>query len=194
YIDALAKRYADPGDAKRPSRASMDSAYASAIRAVWRGHPEDADAGALFAEALMDLNPWNFWTHDGKPNPGTQEIVTTLEAVLQGAPDHPGANHFYIHALEASPDPGRASAAAERLGRLAPEAGHLVHMPAHIWIRVGRYADAEVSNVIAARVDSAYVAEHQPQGLYPMMYYPHNVHFIWSAACMEGRSAVALAA
>ena len=194
YVEALAKRYANPSDAKRPSRASMDSAYADAMRAVWRRDPNDADAGALFAEALMDLNPWNFWTPDGKANPGTEELVATLETVLKRAPDHPGANHFYIHAVEASPHPGRATASAERLGRLVPEAGHLVHMPGHIWLRVGRYADAEAANVIAARVDSQYVAEHDPKGIYPMMYYPHNVHFIWSSACMEGRSAVALAA
>ena len=193
-IEALAKRYADPRDPKRPGRAALDSAYAGAMRAVWRAHPNDADAGTLFAEALMDLNPWNFWTPDGKANPGTEEIVATLEAVLKQAPDHPGANHFYIHAVEASQHPGRATASAERLGGLAPDAGHLVHMPGHIWLRVGRYADAEAANVVAARVDSLYVARHEPKGIYPMMYYPHNVHFIWSAACMEGRSAAALAA
>jgi len=194
YVEALAKRYADPRDPKRPSRASMDSAYADAMRAMWRGHPDDADAGTLFAEALMDLNPWNFWTLDGKANPGTEEMVATLEAVLKRTPDHPGANHFYIHAVEASRTPGRATASAERLGRLAPEAGHLVHMPGHIWIRVGRYADAESVNVVAARIDSQYIAAHDPQGIYPMMYYPHNVHFIWSSACLEGRSAAAVEA
>lgn len=194
YVQALAKRYADPSDPNRPSRASMDSAYADAMRAVWRGHPDDADAGALFAEALMDLNPWNFWTLDGKANPGTDELVATLEAVLKRSPDHPGANHFFIHAVEASRTPGRATASAERLGRLAPDAGHLVHMPGHIWIRVGRYADAESVNVVAARVDSQYIAAHDPQGIYPMMYYPHNVHFIWSSACLEGRGAAALEA
>lgn len=194
YIEALASRYADPDSPRRPSRAAMDSAYANAMRRLWKRLPNDADAGALFAESLMDLNPWNFWTLDGKAAPGTDEIVATLETVLQFASDHPGANHFHIHALEASRHPERAVPSAERLGGLAPEAGHLVHMPGHIWQRVGRYADSEDANVKAARVDSLYIATRQPQGLYPMMYYPHNVHFIWSAACMQGRSALALQA
>ena len=193
YIEALGARYSDPRTPHRPSRAAMDSAYAGAMRRVWKRLPDDADAGALFAESLMDLNPWNFWSLDGKAAPGTDEMLSTLEAVLKLAPDHPGANHFYIHALEASQHPERAVAAAERLSGLVPEAGHLVHMPGHIWQRIGRYADSEDANVKAARVDSLYVATYQPQSLYPMMYYPHNVHFIWSAACMEGASALALA-
>ena len=135
----------------------------------------------------MDLNPWNFWTLDGKAAPGTDAIVATLEAVLKLAPDHPGANHFYIHAVEASKTPERAVPAAERLGALVPDAGHLVHMPAHIWQRVGRYVDSEDANVRAARVDSLYLAAHKPEGLYPMMYVPHNVHFIWSAAWVLSR-------
>ena len=194
FIRALTRRYADPSDPKRPSRASMDSAYASAMREVWKRHPADADAGTLLAEALMDLNPWNFWTLDGKANPGTDEMVATLEAVLALAPDHPGANHFYIHAVEASRTPERAIPSAGRLDGLVPDAGHLVHMPAHIWQRVGRYADSEDANVRAARVDSLYLAAHRPEGLYPMMYVPHNIHFIWSAACMEGRREAAQAA
>jgi tetratricopeptide (TPR) repeat protein len=194
YIEALAKRYGDPKDSKRPPRAAMDSAYADAMREVWKRYPNDPDAGALFAESMMDLNPWNFWTAAGKPNPGTEEIVATLEAVLKLAPDCPGANHYYIHAVEASRQPERAVPAAERLGNMVPDAGHLVHMPGHIWHRVGRYADAEDANVKAARVDSLYVATYKPEGIYPMMYYPHNVHFIWSSACMGGRSAAAMAA
>jgi tetratricopeptide (TPR) repeat protein len=192
YIRALGHRYGDPKDPGRPSRAAMDSAYASAMREVWKRFPADADAGALFAEALMDLNPWNFWTLDGKAAPGTDEIVATLETVLKTSPDHPGANHFYIHAVEASKTPERAVAAAERMGALVPDAGHLVHMPAHIWHRVGRYADSEAANVRAARVDSLYLATCKPEGLYPMMYVPHNIHFIWSAACNGGRSAPAI--
>lgn len=192
YILALSRRYADPDDPRRPARAAMDSAYARAMREVWKRYPADADAGALFAEALMDLNPWNFWSLDGKAAPGTEEIVATLEAVLALAPDHPGANHFYIHAVEASRTPGRATAAAERLGGLVPDAGHLVHMPAHIWNRIGRYADSEAANVRAARVDSLYLATHKPAGVYPMMYVPHNVHFIWSAASYAGRREAAL--
>jgi tetratricopeptide (TPR) repeat protein len=192
-IQALARRYADPKDPRRPARAALDSAYADAMREVWKRHPNDSDIGAWFAEALMDLNPWNFWSLDGRAAPGTQEIVATLEAALKLAPMNPGANHYYIHAVEASRDPGRAIPAAERLGDLVPEAGHLVHMPGHIWNRVGRWAASEEANVKAVRVDSLYVAAHNPQSVYPMMYYPHNVHFVWSAACMAGRSEQAIA-
>jgi tetratricopeptide (TPR) repeat protein len=194
YIMALAARYSDPKAAPRPTRTSLDSAYANAMRDVWKQAPEDADAGTLFAEAMMDLNPWNFWSLDGKAAPGTDEIVATLEAVLKVAPLNPGANHFYIHALEASPNPERAVPAAERLTGLVPEAGHLVHMPGHIWHRIGRFGQSEDVNVKAARVDSLYVAKYNPQGIYPMMYYPHNVHFIWSSACFEGRGATAIRA
>ncbi|HKQ58173.1 MAG TPA: hypothetical protein VJY35_09920 [Candidatus Eisenbacteria bacterium] len=194
FIESLARRYDDPAAPTRVARAAMDSAYANAMREVWQRHPDDADAGALFADALMNLNPWNFWSLEGVAAPGTDEIVRTLEAVLQFAPNHPGANHFHIHALEASKEPERAVPSAERLGTLVPDAGHLVHMPGHIWQRVGRYAENEAANVKAARVDSLYVAKYKPQGLYPMMYVPHNVHFIWAAASMEGRSKVALAA
>jgi tetratricopeptide (TPR) repeat protein len=193
YIQALAKRYADPKDPKPPSRAALDSAYANAMREVWQRHPDDSDAGTLFAESLMDLNPWNFWTLDGQAAPGTNELVALLEALLKLAPMNPGANHYYIHAVEASRDPGRGIPAAERLGGLVPDAGHLVHMPGHIWNRVGRYAASEQANVKAVRIDSLYVATYQPPGIYPMMYYPHNVHFVWSAACMQGRSAQAIA-
>lgn len=193
YIQALSKRYADPKDVNQPSRAALDSAYADAMRQVWRRHPKDPDAGTLFAEALMDLNPWNFWALDGTAAPGTEEIVATLEAALKLAPHHPGANHYYIHAVEASRIPQRGIPAAERLTGLVPDAGHLVHMPGHIWNRVGRYAASEKVNVEAVRVDSLYIATHQPTGIYPMMYYPHNIHFVWSAACMEGRSGQAIA-
>jgi tetratricopeptide (TPR) repeat protein len=194
FIAALAKRYADPSNSKRPTRAAMDSAYADAMREVARRYQDDADAGALFAESMMDLNPWNHWALDGAPAAGTEEIVATLAAVLQKTPDHPGANHFYIHALEASPHPERAVPAAERLGSLVPDAGHLVHMPAHIFHRVGRYNEADDVNVKAARVDSLYIAAHQPEGMYPLMYYPHNVHFVWWSACFAGRSDDALVA
>ena len=194
YIEALSRRYADPRDPKRPARAMMDSAYAAAMRVVWKRHLDDPDAGALFAEALMDLNPWNQWTNDGRATPGTDEIVATLEAVLEKAPLCPGANHYYIHAIEASPHPELALPAAERLGNLVPDAGHLVHMPGHILHRVGRYQESEDVNVRAARVDSLYVENHKPQGPYPMMYYPHNVHFIWSSACFAGHSEAAFVA
>jgi tetratricopeptide (TPR) repeat protein len=194
YIEALAKRYGDPKDAHRPSRAAMDSAYASAMREVWQRHPNDPDAGTLFAEAMLDLSPWNQWGPDGKALPGTDEIVATLESVLKMSPGCPGANHYYIHAVEASRHPERAVPAAERLGNMVPDAGHLVHMPGHIWHRIGRYAESEDVNVRAARVDSIYVATQKPEGMYPMMYYPHNVHFIWSSACFDGHSAAAIQA
>lgn len=193
-IAALANRYRDPANRVRPSRASLDSAYADAMREVWKSAPDDADIGALFAEALMDLNPWNFWTLEGKANPGTDEITVTLETVLKLAPDHPGANHLYIHAVEASPTPGRAEAAARRLATLAPEAGHMVHMPGHIWNRIGRFDESERLNVRAVTVDSLYLAKHKPQGVYPLLYVPHNVHFVWSAASNTGRYAAAIGA
>src|SRR4029077_3722753 len=132
YIDALARRYARPSGADRKQ---LDRDYADAMRQVTRKHPDDLDAATLFAEALMVLRPWDLWTLDGAPQPGTTEIVETLEGVLACDPDHPGANHYYIHAVEASPDPGRALASADRLGGLAPAAGHLVHMPAHVYMR-----------------------------------------------------------
>jgi tetratricopeptide (TPR) repeat protein len=148
----------------------------------------------LFAESLMVLRPWDLWTADGRSQPGTDEIVATLEDVLARAPGHPGANHYYIHAMEASPHPERALRAADTVAATIPAAGHIVHMPSHIYMRLGRYADAADTNTNAIRVDEAYIAAEAPGGVSPMMYYPHNVHFFWSAASMEGRSADALAA
>ena len=191
YVDALAKRYARPSGTDRKR---LDRDYADAMREVARQHPDDLDAATLFAESLMVLRPWDLWTLDGKPQPGTTEIVETLEGVLARDPNHPGANHYYIHAVEASPDPGRALASAERLGRLAPAAGHLVHMSAHVYMRVGRYADAAEANRRAITADERYIARQNADGVYPQMYYPHNIHFLWSAASMEGRSAEAIAA
>jgi len=191
YIDALARRYARPSGADRKQ---LDRDYADAMRQVMRKHPDDLDAATLFAESLMVLRPWDLWTLEGAPQPGTTEIVETLEVVLARDPDHPGANHYYIHAVEASPDPGRALASADRLGGLAPAAGHLVHMPAHVYMRVGRYADAAEANRRAITADERYIGGQKPQGVYPQMYYPHNIHFLWSAASMEGRSAEAIAA
>lgn len=186
YIDALAKRYvADPP----PDRKALDVAYADAMREVSRRHPHDLDARTLFAESLMDLRPWDLWTSDGQPQPGTPDILATLESVLARSPDHPGANHFYIHAIEASNEPARGLAAADRLGTLMRGAGHLVHMPAHIYMRVGRYADATEANVRAVAADRDYIAKAKPSGMYPMMYFLHNIDFLWSAASMEGRSA-----
>src|SRR5439155_4791281 len=159
-----------------------------------RRFPDDLDAATLFAEALMDLRPWDLWTLDGRPQPGTAEIVATLESVLRRDPAHPGANHYYIHAVEASAHPERGIASADRLRALVPGAGHLVHMPSHIYMRVGRYDEATEANVRAVAVDREYIAKAKPDGMYPMMYYPHNLDFLWAAASMEGRSADALRA
>ena len=185
-IEALTQRHAPPPGS---DRAALDRAYADAMREVARRFPGDLDAGTLFADALMNLRPWNLWTPDGKPQPGTEEILATLERVLAAKPDHPGANHLYIHAVEASPRPDRGLAAADRLTALMPGAGHLVHMPSHIYLRVGRYADAVAANVKAVAADRAYFEKRRPSEIYRMLYYPHNLDFIWLAASMEGRSA-----
>lgn len=142
----------------------------------------------------MNLRPWDHWAKEGTMQPGTEELLAVLEGVLARAPDHPGANHFYIHAIEASPTPGKGLPMAERLRTLVPAAGHLVHMPAHIYMRTGRYADAAASNQQAATADSLYIARTGADGVYTMMYSPHNVHFLWAALAMDGRSAEALSA
>jgi tetratricopeptide (TPR) repeat protein len=191
YIGALATRYSDDPNA---DRAALDRGYADAMREVAHRHPDDTDAATLFAESLMDLRPWDLWSADGQPRPDTPEIVATLEGVLQKDPTHPGANHYYIHAVEASPHPERALPSAERLGGLMPGAGHIVHMPSHIYIRTGDYAAAADANQRAIAVDEQYIAAVQPGGVYPMMYYPHNIHFLSAAASMEGRSADAIGA
>ena len=191
WITALAVRYSEDA---RASRAGLDSSYCDAMRHLWKQYPADADAGTMFAESMLDLNPWNQWAHDGKPNPGTLEAVATLETVLKQHPEHPGANHFYIHAVEASDDPSRALGASKRLETLVPGAGHLVHMPSHIYARTGRYEDARQRNKIAVAVDEKYIAEQKPEGIYPLMYYNHNIQFIWFSAMMQGRSEESLAA
>ena len=190
YIQALATRYAAEPVA---DRASLDLAYADAMRSLSQRHPDDLDAATLLAEALMNLSPWNYWDADGKPTTYTDEIVATLEAILQRDPNHPGANHYYIHAVEASLQPERAVPSAERLARLVPGVGHLVHMPAHIYWRVGRYHDAVVANEHAIHSDEAYIPDRNAQGgFYSVAYYPHNIHFLFAAAHMEGNSKLAL--
>jgi tetratricopeptide (TPR) repeat protein len=196
YIQALAARYSPTPVA---DRAPLDRAYADAMREVARRFPEDLDAATLYAEALMDLTPWEYWTKDGQPTAYTAEIVATLERVLAQNPRHPGANHFYIHAVEASQTPERAVPSAERLETIAPGAGHLMHMPAHIYWRVGRYQDAIRVNQDAIRSDETYirvggVADLPTHGLYVFGYYPHNIHFVFAAAQMSGQSALALEA
>ena len=190
YIQALATRYVAVPQA---DRARLDSAYARAMADVVRRYPNDLDAATLYAEALMDLRPWNYWTADKKPQPGTSEMLSQLTRVIAREPNHPGACHFYIHAVEAA-QPELAIPCAERLASLMPGAGHLVHMPAHIYIRVGRYADAIESNVHAVHTDEKYLAGDHTPGAYPIAYYPHNYHFLAFAATMAGRSAQAIEA
>lgn len=191
YIEALANRYtADPAAAREP----LDRAYADAMREVAARFPEDLDAATLYAQSLMDTSPWNYWGTDGTPHPFTAEVLSALESVLARNPDHPGAIHLYIHAVEASDDPGRAEAHADRLAALVPGAGHLVHMPAHIYLRVGRYRDATAANENAVKADEAYFAGDAVPGnaMYEMGYYPHNIHFAATSAAMEGRRAQSL--
>jgi len=183
-IAALAARHSASPAA---DRAGLDRAYADAMGAVSRRFPADLDAATLFADALMNLRPWSLWTREGQPQPGTEDLVATLERVLAADPRHPGANHLYIHAVEASPNPRRAEAAADRLLGLMPGAGHMVHMPSHIYYRIGRYADAGSANVAAVAADRAYFTKSQPSPIYRGMYYPHNLDFVWHAAAMEGR-------
>jgi len=192
YIAALAKRYSiAPGADLR----KLAEDYAQAMRELSQRYPDDLDAAVLFAESLMDLRPWRLWTLDGRPAEGTTEIISVLESVLRREPQHIGANHYYIHAVEASPDPQRALPSARRLETLVPAAGHLVHMPAHIYMRTGDYRAAESSNVTAAEVDRTYLRQNRlEQSLYSFMYYSHNIHFIAAAAGMTGRYAEALRA
>ena len=152
-----------------------------------RRYPNDLDAATLFAESAMDLRPWQLWTPDGKPAEGTEEIVRTLESVLKRDPNHLGANHYYIHAMEASGTPEKALASAERIKTLAPAAGHLVHMPAHAYIRTGDYHGATQANEVAVAADQAYIKANHVNDMYTMMYYPHNLHFLAVSASMEGR-------
>ena len=189
YIHAVATRYVAKPEA---DRAALDRAYADAMGRLAAKYPDDLDAQTLYAESLMDLRPWVYWTHDGKPQPGTSIILTTLENVIQRNPNHPGACHYYIHAVEAA-YPEKAVPCADRLASLMPGAGHLVHMPAHIYIRVGRWADAIKANEHAVHTDETYIMdEHPAAGMYPMGYYPHNIHFLGFAASMAGNSALTL--
>jgi tetratricopeptide (TPR) repeat protein len=190
-IDALAKRHSADPAAKRDA---LDRAYADAMRVVARRFPDDLEAATFFADAMMNLRPWNLWTPDGTAHPGTEELVQTLERVLAREPNHPGAIHLYIHAVEASRQPQRAEAAADRLVKLMPGAGHMVHMPSHIYWRVGRYADAVAVNAAAVAADRAYFKTAPPSGIYRGLYYPHNIDFIWHSASMQGHSAETLRA
>jgi len=188
-INALAKRYsAMPVEDRDP----FDHAYATAMGELAEKYPADDDIAALFAEAWMNTMPWNYWSDGETPRPETVPVIEALERIIARNPRHPLALHLYIHAVEASANPGRAEEAADTLLGLVPGSGHLAHMPAHIYWRVGRYHDAAEANVMAAAVDEAYIAQCNAQGFYPALYYPHNIHFLWAAASMEGRSAVAI--
>ena len=190
YARAISARYTAVPPA---NRAKLDSAYARAMAEIARKYPDDLDAGALYAESLMDLRPWNYWTPEGKPYPGTEKIVRQLERVIARTPEHPAACHYYIHAVEAV-NPQKAVPCAERLARLMPGVGHMVHMPAHIYIRVGRYKEAAASNVHAIHTDETFIEGQKPTTVYSLAYYPHNIHFLAFASTMSGQSAQALKA
>jgi tetratricopeptide (TPR) repeat protein len=191
FIEALARRYSPKPMA---DRAPLDSAWAKAIGDVARRFPADDDAAALYSEALLDLRPWNYWTNGGKPKaPSTLEAVRVLEPVVKRNQEHPGACHFYIHAIEASRDAYKALPCAQRLGSLMPGAGHLVHMPTHIYIKLGQWNLAAEHNAHAVHADERYISERHPTGAYPTGYYPHNFHVMWYALNMLGRSKDALA-
>ena len=186
YINALSKRYSSDIQA---DKRKLEVDYTNAMRELAKAYPDDLDAATLYAESMMNLRPWKLWTLDGKPEEGTLEIVATLEGVLRRNPNHSGANHYYIHAVEASTNAERALPSADRLGKVAPKAGHLVHMPSHIYIRTGDYYQAAKANVDAIAVDKEYITKSGNNGLYPAMYYNHNVHFLAAASAMNGRYA-----
>lgn len=185
YIRALSKRYPSANPKSDWKKFHLD--YSNAMRAVVKKYPDDLDAATLFAESLMMLRPWQLWTAAGKPAPGTLELVAVLESVLKRNPDHPGANHFYIHAVEASPNLERAIPSAVRLMTLVPGAGHLVHMPGHIFLQTGDYELAAKTNVNASEADKSFVERTGATGIYPLMYWTHNIHFIAYARAQQGR-------
>ena len=188
-IEALSHRYANP---QPEDRSALDQSYADAMRAVWERYPKDPDVGALFAEAMMDLRPWNQWTPEGEPNPGTEEIIAALDAVLKLELKHPFANHLYIHAVEASPHPDRANAAAARLIKLQPGLAHNVHMPSHIDIRCGRWQQAVETNVKAVEADRRYRNIVGPPQGFLNVYVAHNHHMLSYAAMMTGQRELAM--
>ncbi len=189
-IEALSERYEWPAP---EDRSGLDQAYADAMGGVYKRFPNDVDVGALYAESLMNLQPWDYWETDGTPKGRIEEVVEVIEGVIAQDPQHPGALHFYIHAVEASKNPDRAVTAAEELTDLVPGSGHLVHMPSHIFIRVGRYADAASSNQDAIDADRKYFADAPEPGIYAM-YYAHNQHFLAFASMMSGDYATAIRA
>ncbi|MFL6212483.1 MAG: hypothetical protein ACJ74J_01175 [Blastocatellia bacterium] len=183
YIAAMARRYSNDSKADL-KKLTVD--YKDAMADVARRYTDDPDAATLYAESIMLLHPWQYWSADGKPAAGTLELVAVLENVLKRNPDHIGANHYYIHAVEASAHPEWALPSAQRLKVLTPAAGHLVHMPAHIDIRTGNYEAAARANVYGAQADRDYIQMAGAQNIYSMMYYSHNLHFLAAANCMQG--------
>lgn len=190
-IEALSKRYS-PTPVE--NRDSFDSAWAEALGALTQKYPDDDDIAAIYSEAWMNTMPWNYWSDATTPRPEIVPVIAKLEEIIARSPKHPLALHLYIHAMEASATPEKAEAASDTLLTLTPGSGHLVHMPAHIYWRVGRYNDAAEANVMAAKIDEEYIAQCNAQGFYPAMYYPHNIHFLWAASSMQGQSKVAIEA
>ena len=189
WIQALDQRY--DGQADTP-RDPLDRAWADALAEMAARYPDDTTVASVYAEALMNTMPWDYWGPNGEAKPDTQAVIASLEAVMEADPGHPLALHLYIHALEASSNAAKAELAADRLANLVPGSGHLVHMPSHIYFRVGRYQDSALANIRAAEVDEAYIAQCNAQGFYPALYYPHNIHFLWASATMQGQSALSL--
>jgi tetratricopeptide (TPR) repeat protein len=189
WIAALDKRY--DGQADTP-RDPLDRAWADTLAVMTQRYPEDTTVASIYAEALMNTMPWDYWGPAGEAKPDTQSVIASLERVMESNPDHPLALHLYIHALEASSNAAKAEAAADRLSMLVPGSGHLVHMPSHIYFRIGRYQDSALANIRAAEVDEAYIAQCNAQGFYPALYYPHNIHFLWASATMQGQSQLSL--
>jgi tetratricopeptide (TPR) repeat protein len=189
YVMALSNRYTNE---VLEDRTLLDQAYSDAMRELSNKYPDDLDAATMFVESIMDLHPWDYWLKDGTPQPWTPEILSLLESVIKRKQGHMGANHLYIHSIEASKNPELGLACADRLRFLVPGAGHLVHMPAHIYIRVGKYHEGSLANIRAVKSDEEYLSQCNQQGFYPISYYPHNYHFLWATATLEGDSKTAI--
>jgi tetratricopeptide (TPR) repeat protein len=189
FVMALSERYSAE---VLEDRTPLDQAYSDAMRALSEKYPDDLDAATMFAESIMDCHPWDYWLKDGTAQPWTPELLSVLESVIEKKQDHHGANHLYIHAVEASKNPHRGLESADRLRFLAPGAGHLVHMPSHIYIRTGKYHEGSLANIRAVKSDEEYINQCNQQGFYPISYYPHNYHFLWATATLEGDSKTAI--
>ncbi len=189
FVMALSERYSAEA---LEDRTQLDQSYSDAMRNLSNKYPDDLDAATMFAESIMDCHPWDYWLKDGTAQPWTPELLAVLESVIERQSDHHGANHLYIHAVEASKNPQRGLESADRLRFLAPGAGHLVHMPSHIYIRTGNYHEGSLANIRAVKSDEEYINQCNQQGFYPISYYPHNYHFLWATATLEGDSKTAI--